>query len=320
MLIINNRIGVGVIAVESRDMGIYDRDYYRGQRGSYLEAFGLSGTGCKWLIALNIVAFVLEFVGRGAHHESLFVDLFILDPTKVLQGEVWRLISYAFLHDPSTWTHIVFNMLFLWWFGSDIEQIYGTREFVLFYLLAALLGGVFFTGWDVLTARPNLCLGASGAVMAVMVLYACHYPARIIYLFFIVPVPIWLFVVFYVAMDAFVFLSQMKSTTAVVVHLTGAAFAFLYYKSQFRVTTLWPDLKAWRGQRARPRLRVLQPGDESIEPVAVAAPPGQPVDEQLEAKVDAVLEKVARHGQASLTASEREILLRASEIYKRKRT
>jgi membrane associated rhomboid family serine protease len=301
-------------------MGIYDRDYYRGQRGSYLEAFGLHGTACKWLIALNVVAFVLEFVGRGPRQESLFLNLFILDPTEVMHGQVWRLLSYAFLHDPSTWTHIVFNMLFLWWFGNDIEQLYGTKEFVLFYLVAALLGGVFYTGWAVLTDKSNPCLGASGAVTAVMVMYALHYPTRIIYLFFILPVPVWLFVVFLVAMDSFVFLSQLKSQTAVVVHLSGAAFAFVYYKSQLRMSTLWPDLKGWRSQRARPRLRVLQPDDEGAEPVAVAAPPGQAVDEQLEAKVDAVLEKVARHGQASLTTTEREILLRASELYKRRRT
>jgi hypothetical protein len=151
-------------------------------------------------------------------------------------------------------------------------------------------------------------------------MYALHYPTRIIYLFFILPVPVWLFVVFLVAMDSFVFLSQLKSQTAVVVHLSGAAFAFVYYKSQLRMSTMWPDLKGWRSHRARPRLRVLQPDDEGAEPVAVAAPPGQAVDEQLEAKVDAVLEKVARHGQASLTTSEREILLRASELYKRRRT
>jgi membrane associated rhomboid family serine protease len=298
-------------------MGIYDRDYYRGQRSSYFDAFS-TGSACKWLIGLNVIAFVLEFVGRAPRHQNLFFDFFILDPGEVVHGQVWRLVSYAFLHDTSTWTHIVFNMLFLWWFGDDIEQVYGTREFVLFYLIAALLGGVFFTAWGIVTRSPDVCLGASGAVTAVMVLYACHYPTRIIYLLFILPVPIWLFVVFLVSMDSFVFLSQVKTQTAVVVHLAGAAFGFVYYKSQLRVTNLWPDFKSWRGQNVRPRLRVLRPEDEATEAIAVAAPPGS-VDEQLEAKVDAVLEKVARHGQASLTAGEREILLRASEIYKRRR-
>ena len=195
---------------------------------------------------------MLEFIGRGTDFrgrmtQSPFLDLLILDPQQVMHGQVWRLLTYAFLHDPSTWTHIVFNMLFLWWFGQEIEQIYGTQEFTLFYLLSALLGGVFYTGWSLLDKNPNPCLGASGAVTAVMVLYACHYPTRIIYLLFILPVPIWLFVVVMVAMDSFVLINPaVKSQVAVVVHLTGAAFGFVYYKTHFRVTSLWPDFKAWR--------------------------------------------------------------------------
>ena len=68
-------------------------------------------------------------------------------------------------------------------------------------------------------------------------------------------------------------------------------------------------------------MRVFRGDDESREPVRVAAlPPAADVDEQLEAKLDAVLEKVARSGQASLTDTERQILLRASEVYKRRRS
>jgi membrane associated rhomboid family serine protease len=306
-------------------MGIYDRDYYRGQRSSYFDAFALNGSACKWLIVLNVIAFVAELLTKGhdIHGRPLtgsVVDLFILDPQQVMQGQVWRLVTYAFLHDPNTWTHIVFNMLFLWWFGNEVEQIYGTKEFTFFYLSSAILGGVLYTAWGVTTRNPSPCLGASGAVTAVMVLFACHFPTRIIYLFFILPVPIWLFVVFLVSMDSFVLVGNLKSQVAVVVHLTGAAFGFVYYKTQIRATNWWPDFKSWRAQRSRPRLRVVRPDAEAAEAVAVAAPPAQPIDEQLEAKVDAVLEKVARTGQASLTESEREILLRASEVYKRRRT
>jgi hypothetical protein len=66
-------------------------------------------------------------------------------------------------------------------------------------------------------------------------------------------------------------------------------------------------------------LRVY-PDDEPNTPVAVPSPRSGDVDEHLEAQVDAVLEKVSRHGQDSLTDSEREILFRASEVYKKKRT
>jgi membrane associated rhomboid family serine protease len=310
-------------------MGIYDRDYYRRSGPSYLSALGLSGEACKWLIVINVVVYILEFVTRGTgipgagltigRRDSLIMELFMLDPQRVLDGQVWRLLTYAFLHDTSVWQHIVFNMLFLWWFGSEVEQMYGTKEFLALYLLSAFCGGCAFTAWSLLT-EPAVCIGASGAVTTVMVVFACHFPTRMILIFFILPVPVWLFVVFNVAQDAFIFLGGVRSTTAVTVHLAGAALGFAYYKSHIRLTGLMSSFGHWRAQQRRPNLRVVRPDDDVSEPVAVGAPPASPMDEQLEAKVDAVLEKVARHGQASLTDTERQILLRASELYKRRRS
>jgi membrane associated rhomboid family serine protease len=309
-------------------MGIYDRDYYRRSGPRYIDALGMSGSACKWLLGINIAVYLLQIVTRTvavpaltAPHLGLVTDLLILDTTRVLHGEVWRILTYSFLHEPPpVWQHIFFNLLFLWWFGSDVETIYGTKEFIYFYLVSAFLGGCFFEGWAFLTNTRALCLGASGAVTAIMVLYACHYPGRTILVFFLLPVPIWLFVLFNVVQDAFAFLGGVKTQTAVTVHLAGAAFGFVYFKMQWRITGWLPNLRGWRWQRSRPRLRVVRSDGEIAEAVAVGAAPSSPVDEQLEAKVDAVLEKVARSGQASLTDTEREILLRASEIYKRRRT
>src|SRR5262249_50253653 len=119
----------------------------------------------------------------------------------------------------------------------------------------------------------------------------------------------------------FIFASGVQTGSAVVVHLAGAAFGFLYYKNQWRVLNLLPNFRGWQRERARPKLRVYRE-EEAAAPVPVAAPSSGPadVDEQLEAKLDAVLEKVARFGQASLTDTERQILFRASEVYKRRRS
>jgi hypothetical protein len=108
------------------------------------------------------------------------------------------------------------------------------------------------------------------------------------------------------------------------VHLAGAAFGFLYYKFQWRMMGVWEEIRSWFGTarrfRPRPRLRVYRE-EEPATPVALpSGGPAREVDEHLEAQVDAVLEKVSRHGQASLTDHEREILFRASEVYKKKRT
>src|SRR4051794_36609621 len=116
-------------------MGIYDREYYRRDGPSFLGSFASRGQVCKWLIILNIIAFVIQLMTQqkvfveqdgfllGQKMQSLFTDAFLLDVTAVLHGQVWRLLTYAFLHDPNNIWHIVWNMLFLWWFGSDLEDL-----------------------------------------------------------------------------------------------------------------------------------------------------------------------------------------------------
>jgi len=315
-------------------MGIYDREYYRNDGPGFLTGLFNRGQICKWLILINVGLFVLQMITRlhVENHRGQIdgwvsgpvTDWLILNTTRVQHGEVWRLLSYAFLHDTHDIFHILFNMLFLWWFGSDVEDLYGPKEFLAFYLISAFLGGVAYQVWGMLP--PNAagnCLGASGAVTAVMVLFACHYPGRMIYLFFLLPVPIWLFVLFQVAQDSFQLIGGGgRSRVAVIVHLAGAAFGFVYFKTHLRLMNFWPDWKSWRKIRRQPKLRIYR--EERAEPVAVVSgtPPAAPemLDEQLEAKLDAVLEKVARSGQDSLSEPERQILLRASEIYKRRRS
>jgi membrane associated rhomboid family serine protease len=317
-------------------MGIYDRDYYRREGPSFLATITEHGKVCKWLILVNVVCFVIQLLTRQrvpqegmelpqgfedfvtwTYHSGWFTRALWLDVNRVLHGEVWRLLTYAFLHSDNGIWHIVFNMLFLWWFGSDVEDLYGPREFLMVYLTSVVLGGVaFVVGHEMGMAGP-VCLGASGGVMTVLVLCAMHYPTRVIYLFFFLPVPIWLFVLFEVAQDLYPLLSGAPTQTAVSVHLAGAGFAFVYYKMQWRLVNLLPSPGAWRRQRARSRLRIYREEDEPQTPVRVAA--ASDVDEQLEARMDAVLRKVSDHGIESLTEQERSILLQASERLKRKR-
>jgi membrane associated rhomboid family serine protease len=307
-------------------MGIYDRDYYRREGPSFLGTFANRGQVCKWLVIANIIAFVIQMA--TGKENSPFQEIFILNPKRVFQGEVWRLLTYAFLHDTFNVWHIIINMLFLWWFGHELEEMYGHWEFLTFYLVAALLGGIAYTlTWAAGLGPAALCLGASGGVTAVMVLYAFHYPHQTILLFFLIPVPIWLLVVIQVAQDSFGFLlglgnrEQSSGGVAFVVHLAGAGFAALYRQFNWRLTDLWPNFRSWRRQRSRPRLRVYREDEaETPQPVGVPAAPAADVDEQLEAKLDEVLAKVARSGRASLTENELQILLRASEVYKKRRS
>lgn len=302
-------------------MGIYDREYYRREGPRYLDALSFRGQVCKWLLIANIVIFILQLLTRDRLTSAL-----ALVPAQVMAGEVWRLLTYAFLHDTGNIWHIVFNMWMLFLFGGYMEERYGNLEFLAFYLLAAVIGGLAYLGQALLGFHLDMmtpCIGASGAVMAVTILCAFVYPTMTILLFFVLPVPIWALAIFMVAQDTLGLLNFGGRTAAVAfsVHLGGAAFAALYHQLDWRLTGLLRGLQDWKVQRSRPRLRVYRGEDDAREPVAVAAPPLQAdLDEHLEAKVDAVLEKVARHGQASLTDAEKQVLLRASEIYKKRRS
>jgi membrane associated rhomboid family serine protease len=313
-------------------MGIYDRDYYRRDGPSYLGSFLERGLICKWLIGINVVVFVLQMLTRVPDPEGGFLDgpltgYLSLNIDAVLHGQLWRLLTYAFLHDPHNVWHIVFNMLFLWWFGTDVEDLYGAWEFLAFYLTAAVAGGLAFTITALATGGD--ALGASGAVTAVLVLCAIHFPTRIVYIMFVLPVPIWIFVIISVALDAYHWLGSVNNGVAVTCHLGGAAFAFGYYKFGVRLTHLLPDLRKWKKRRGSTRLRVYREDEENAvqkpQPVSVATAPGIPTatsldDEQLEAKMDAVLEKISRVGKDNLTESEKEVLLRASERLKKRRS
>ena len=163
-------------------------------------------------------------------------------------------------------------------------------------------------------------------------MFACHFPYRTILLFFIIPAPAWLLAVGIVVLDLLGFLGMGEQGIGYSAHLLGAAFAYAYYRFHWRVTGWLDQLAGWvprSGRRRAPTPRLYVETDEPGEAVGARAggsgaataegKAARSVDEQLEAKLDHVLEKVSRYGRDSLTPEEREILLRASEIYKRRR-
>lgn len=323
-------------------MGFQDREYYRSSTSDRW-SFG-AGRYCKALVVFNIGVFLIQLITSdtrvpGAPRPGPFTEWLLMDPDKVFfQGQFWRLLTASFLHDTHSPWHLIFNMLALWYFGQDVEELYGSKEFLAFYLTAAVASNLFWGATasfahpqalppgvpeefaEQLT-RPSQALGASGAVFAVAVLGACHYPFRTIYLFFVLPVPLWLVVSIYLLSDFVTFWNRQAFGVAVGAHLAGAAFGFIYFKANFRLLNAWDSFA--RLFKARPRrsaapLRLYRP--PAVEELAGERPPPNPVDEQLEAKVDEVLAKLSKLGRDQLTDEEKQILARASEVFRRRRS
>jgi membrane associated rhomboid family serine protease len=307
-------------------MGIYDRDYYREDSRWSNPLARSQGTIC--LVVLYGFMFIAQMAKLDQNRlpRDEISETLKLDVDLTLKGEVWRVASYALVHHPMSIYHVVFTALFLIWIGHQVEDLYGTKEYLAFFVVTTLLGGITYTAVSLFVPQPTPLLGPSGAVTAILILFALHYPT---WRFFFLP--IWVVVVIYAFMDVAGLASGGANPAAVAVHLAGAAFAYLYHTYSFRVLNWLPG--GWGSRKAvrrppRPKLRVHQEKPQPEPAAAVtsagaggsdAVGGGSGVDEHLEAKLDQVLEKVARFGKESLTEPEREILLKASEIYKKRR-
>ena len=299
-------------------MGIYDREYYRGEsRGA---GWFATIPVTKTIVLINVLVFL------ACHFH--FVDTELVDTwltarsTDIFRrGFVWELLTATFVHYDLF--HVLGNMLFLWFVGREMEAMYGGKDFLAFYLSAAVVSTLVWAASDSATHGHHNMLGASGAVVAVVVLYALYYPRREIMLMFVIPVEMWLVVVIFVAFDLFTYLSPTRvSNKAVEAHLAGAAFGYLYKRFDLR----WSHLPVFRARR--PRLRVIpaEPREKAApraasgttwsSNVASAAKPSASTavlpEEQLDARLDEVLAKIAREGKGGLTEEENRVLQEAS--------
>jgi membrane associated rhomboid family serine protease len=272
-------------------MGIYDRDYYRGQTSGSAWLTGLT-PATQWLVITNVIVFVAQLLTHDTVTRALVVT-----PRSVFEEyQVWRLLTAAFCHG-SIW-HILWNMLWLWWFGRELEMLYGSREFLIFYLTAAVVASTTWalSNWGGMVPM----LGASGAVSAVVVVFTMLYPRRQLLIYGILPVEMRWFVLVWLAYDLFMMVDRgASSSVAFTAHLGGAAYGFLYKLLDLRLGRLV--------QRPRTRGR----GFRVVGSDAATPPPG--LGEDLAHRMDEVLAKIAREGPDSLNAGERAILDQASQ-------
>ncbi|MBN1590989.1 MAG: rhomboid family intramembrane serine protease [Pirellulales bacterium] len=290
-------------------MGIYDRDYYRTQPSG----MNLPGprTMVGWIILINVVVFVADgLFTPGDAGGTTINDILACKPSTLVHPWLWwQFLTYGFTHAPMPdYEHILFNMLSLFFLGPPVEQRYGSREFVRFYLAAIVLCGVVgsATGmaqgqWDF----PHL-IGASGAVVGVVLLFIVNYPRQTLLLFFVIPVPAWLVGVLLVLINLFGQAGYGDQNVAYGVHLVGIAFAGAYFHFGWNLTRLSGSLSLdWL--KRRPRLRVHNPDRDKQR------------EDKLGQEVDRILEKIHQQGEASLTRKERQTLEAASREYQKNR-
>jgi membrane associated rhomboid family serine protease len=237
------------------------RSSYGPSGSSFSFGPGPLSTALKALIGANVAMFF------GQLFFPALTDVLALRPIMVVQNLwVWQLVTYMFLH--AGLFHILFNMLALWMFGTELERVWGTRYFLKFYFVTGIGAAMLTVAFSLLPLEVSRdiyrsgIIGASGAVYGLLLAYALYFPDRPIYMYFLFPVPAKIFVAIMGAIALYASVSGSNGGLANATHLGGILVAYLYLKSA-RMNPL-SELKyrylKWKINRVRKKFDVYSGG------------------------------------------------------------
>ena len=262
----------------------------------------------KYLLIANVAIYFLQQIlpnvleQWGAYNTHLAVNQF----------QVWRFVTYMFLH--GGFSHVAFNMLGVWIFGTQIEALWGQRTFLLYYFVCGLGGSLLYGIFALIGIGGGWMLGASGALMGLLLAYGMTFPNNLVFVMGFIPVKAKYLVVGYGLMDL---LSIPKGDgVAHLAHLGGLLAGFIFIQATI------PGLSGqmfkgsaissyWKRARAKRRMKVVRPENPTsnqAKDTGFYTPPSGNADPE---RIDAILEKISREGLQSLSDEEQELLRRA---------
>ncbi len=285
-------------------MGIYDRDYERGggwNRGGGSYGNNEMSVNTKLLITMAVV-YVFQLITNDG-----FTDLLVLHSDWF--REPWRIfefISYGFAHSELSISHILFNGIALFFFGQAIEVRYGSREYLLIFLVGVLFAGIVWNLGEIAAGGgPASMLGASGAISAILILFALNYPHQQVLIWGILPIPAWALAILFIGQDVMGAVNR-SGNVAYTAHLGGALFGFLYFRNRWNLSQFLPsNWSNFFSFKSKPNLKVHRGSDKD-----------EPTDADAK-KLDAILKKINEQGMDSLSRSEKNFLEKESRKRKK---
>jgi membrane associated rhomboid family serine protease len=230
-------------------------------RTRYSPQVGLAGPitpGVKGLLIANVGIFAIQVLAQRIGGLSL-EGILGLTPEGVMESHfLWQLVTYMFLHSTGWLGHLLLNMLMLWMFGTEIEKVWGTREFLRYYFICGIGAGITTCLFNYAWYPTIPTIGASGAIFGVMLAYGFVFPNRQIFFWFIFPMRATSFVLLCACIEMFSLLG-ISDGVAHFAHLGGMLFGYLYLKRVWRLREFWNELR-WRLRRRR--FRVMRGDDE----------------------------------------------------------
>jgi len=242
----------------------------------------------KRLLIINVGVYFLQILTG-----NVLTPWFAVHPVSLLAVlQLWRLITYQFLHGP-IW-HILFNMIVLYFLGSILEHHWGGKKFLVFYLCCGLMGGLVYPlllGLGIISPHPELgvlpLIGASGAILGVLAACAILFP-NIIMLFYFFPLPIRV-VALILTLLALAGIITGENAGGEAAHLAGMAAGAAYVFSESWRTKFKLKMQSGRWEKKIATERSLQ------------------------VELDRILQKVHVSGIHSLTPKEKKLLKQATE-------
>jgi len=235
----------------------------------------------KRLLIANVAVFFVQLTVKGATQFLAFIpSLALVRP--------WSFVTYMFAHSTTMFTHILFNMLVLYFFGPRVEERLGSNHFIRLYLISGIMGALL----SIVFNQGGYIIGASGAVFGVQLAFAKYWPRERIYIWGILPLEAWLLVLITTVIALWGGFSGGGGGVAHFAHLGGYLGAWLYL--------LWFDRRSparkWKAKLEKPAKKVAIGNWKSIDT--------SNIHEVNRAEVDRILDKISAKGVDSLTPAE----------------
>lgn len=244
----------------------------------------------KLLISINFVIFLLQSISG---QERILFQLFGIVPRNTWsQLMVWQPFTYMFFHG-GIW-HVLINMFVLWMFGSELETLWGKKEFLKYYFLTGVGSGIVTLLFSVNSLVP--VVGASGAIYGILLAYGLIFPNRYVYLYFLIPIRVKYFVIVIGVLAFFSSVGAGTSNVSHLTHLSGMLIGLGYLKSNVRLDALKNILREQKDTIRRRQTRKKRERDD-----------------ELRLEVDKLLDKINETGYDGLSEPEKKFLYEASK-------
>jgi len=280
------------------------------------------GSNLTKLIYLNIAVFlvikilyVFLFLFNIIDNDAIVYWLSLPSDYSKLLIRPWSIITYQFLHEG--FLHILFNMLWLYWFGKIFLEFLSQKKIITVYLLGGIFGGLFFIiAYNIFPVFDRIkteaiAIGASASVLAIVTTISFYVPNYTIRLMFIGNVKLKYIALFSIGLDILSIAGE--NSGGHIAHLGGAFFGFLMYlqlkkgKNVDFLDNIFSSMAIFF--KSKPKMRVEYKNQQ---------PPRNDYDYnkqkiEKQKQIDAILDKISKSGYNSLTKKEKEILFSASK-------